>query len=69
MENLIGLDNYLPALQNIRSVITVIHYLNHSRVYPHLISSANEVRTEIGLADQEWISQGNHNPRGQAWWD
>ncbi|KAI2789668.1 hypothetical protein POX_d05163 [Penicillium oxalicum] len=69
MENLIADNDYLPALRNIRSVITVIHYLNHPKVHPHLINTANEVRTELGLADQEWISQGNHNPRGQDWWD
>lgn len=53
MQELIEDDDYLPALQNIRSVITVIHYLNDRRVHPHLIRSANEVRTELGIADHE----------------
>jgi hypothetical protein len=63
------MSDSLPALRSIRSVISVIHYLNHPKVHPPLINAVNEVRTEIGLADQEWISQGNYNPRGQDWWD
>ncbi|CAG8905445.1 unnamed protein product [Penicillium egyptiacum] len=69
MTNAINNDDPTVALQNIRSVITVMSYLNDPRARPHMISTANEVRTEFGLSDQQWISNGNDPAYAQDWWD
>ncbi|KAJ5109934.1 hypothetical protein N7532_002579 [Penicillium argentinense] len=67
MEDLIDEDDYKPALQSIRSIISVIHYLNDRRVHPRMVHAANLVRSELALADQEWMSVAGYNPRGQDW--
>ncbi|KAJ9484813.1 hypothetical protein VN97_g8558 [Penicillium thymicola] len=66
---LIGEDDYQPALQSIRSIISVILYLNDRLVYSQMVHAANSVRSELALADQEWMSVAGYNPRGQNWWD
>ncbi|KAJ5189079.1 hypothetical protein N7491_005402 [Penicillium cf. griseofulvum] len=59
MTNAINHDDPATVLQNIRSVITFMNYLNDPRVRPHMVSTAHEVRTEFGLSDRQWISDGN----------
>ncbi|KAJ5240268.1 hypothetical protein N7468_004887 [Penicillium chermesinum] len=69
MGSFIDQDTYKDALQRIRSVISVFHYLNDRRVHSRMVHAANLVRSELALADQEWMSMAGYNPRGQDWWD
>lgn len=52
---LIDEDDYQPALQSTRSIISVIHCLNDRRVHSRMVYAANLVRSELALADQEWM--------------
>ncbi|KAJ5196519.1 hypothetical protein N7449_006998 [Penicillium cf. viridicatum] len=69
MTSAIAADDPTQALQNIRSVIAVMNYLNDPRVRPHMVSTSNEVRREFGLADQRWVASGNDAVYAQDWWD
>lgn len=64
-----GADNPNEALQSIRSVITVMNYLNDPRVRPHMVDTSNEIRREWGLVDQQWVADGNEAVYVQDWWD
>ncbi|KAL2695054.1 hypothetical protein AAEP93_004177 [Penicillium crustosum] len=63
------LDNPNEALQSIRSVITVMNYLNDPRVRPRMVATSNEIRREWGLVDQQWTADGNDAVYAQDWWD
>ena len=69
MADLIGDDDPKPALRNIRSVISAFHYLNDRRVHSRMVHTANLVRGELALSDQQWMTTEGYNPRGQDWWD
>ncbi|KAF5861274.1 hypothetical protein ETB97_000466 [Aspergillus alliaceus] len=62
-------DDPLDALRNIRAAIAVIHYLNDPRIHPGLVTAANKVRQELGLADEAWEMQGNAPVEARDWWD
>lgn len=62
-------DNPNEALRSIRSVITIMNYLNDDRVRPHMTETSNEVRREFGLVDQQWVADGNEAVYVQSWWD
>ncbi|KAB8229452.1 uncharacterized protein BDW43DRAFT_315030 [Aspergillus alliaceus] len=62
-------DDPLDVLRNIRAAIAVIHYLNDSRIHPGLVTAANKVRQELGLADEAWEMQGNAPVEARDWWD
>lgn len=34
-----------------------------------MVGTSNEVRRELGLADQQWIANGNDAVYAQDWWD
>ncbi|KAF7115479.1 hypothetical protein CNMCM5793_002437 [Aspergillus hiratsukae] len=63
--------NYATALNSLRSAIAVIHYLNHPVINSHLASSLNEVRRELGRADNRWMELGNPRelrlPQSPTW--
>ncbi|CAI7610929.1 unnamed protein product [Penicillium bialowiezense] len=69
MSTQIQLDNPNEALRSIRSVITVMNYLNDPRVRPHMVQTSNEIRREWGLVDQQWVADGNEAVYAQDWWD
>ncbi|KAJ5590784.1 CAZyme family GH18 [Penicillium hetheringtonii] len=69
IEDLVENDNPEPALKAIRSVITVITYLNDDEVKSRLARSSNEVRTEFGLLDTAWEDGGNQAVNIQDYWD
>jgi chitinase len=59
IDTAIGADNPNEALQSIRSVITIINYLNDPRVRPYMVDTLNEIRREWGLVDQQWVADRN----------
>jgi hypothetical protein len=57
------------ALIYLREPLTIIIYLNHLRIQPHMIANLNTVRTEFGRADAYWVNAGYPDPQSQARWD
>lgn len=68
MESSVKDDNYTVALNSMRAAVAVIHYLNHPVINSHMASSLNEVRSELGLANNRWADLGNRREYAQEWW-
>jgi hypothetical protein len=61
-------DDYRPALNAMRAVIAVIHYLNNPVINSHLASSLNEVRRELVRGTDRWVELGNPREPAPGWW-
>ncbi|KAL4966223.1 uncharacterized protein BDV14DRAFT_199024 [Aspergillus stella-maris] len=60
--------DYVTALNGVRRALAVIAYLNHPHVNGIMSSSFNEVRREIGLANDAWMALGHSDEHAQRVW-
>ncbi|KAF7158728.1 hypothetical protein CNMCM5623_003892 [Aspergillus felis] len=69
IEAMIKDTNPTRALNNLRSALSVIYYLNHPIAHDNWVSPANDVRTEWGRAELEWATAGNGREPVTEFWD
>ncbi|KXG46667.1 Glycoside hydrolase, superfamily [Penicillium griseofulvum] len=69
MDTAIQATDPKTALNNLRSALSLIYYLNHPIAHDNWVGPANDVRTEWARAETEWFAQGNGREQVVAFWD
>lgn len=68
MEGLIDDDDYAGAINHLREALAIINYLNNPAINGHMATALNEVRRELGRANDAWMAMGNPDEHAQRVW-